>query len=231
MQEVPYDVFHFLNTNYAIRYLIALLLFSWNLPRKPWFWARTLGWSALCLITAFTLPILSTAVPYISTLFLLVFVLCMLLVRVCCKADWQTVFYIGAAVLSAEHIASMADSLIAMLWPDALTFTDTFVPSALIFLNWGLSLVLVYFVVYWTMFRGKHINRENGLKPSFMLLILLISLAINLYMNQLFTSLVEDRSMWVSIFEYGLNILCSVLLLLVQAAILRQSQTEKRLSP
>ena len=229
MQEFPYHIFHFLNINYAVRYLAALLLFSRNLPRRSWFLARSLGWSALCMAAAWLLPIFSDAVPYISTLFLTVFIMSMMVVRISFKADWQTVFYIGAAALSAEHIASMVDSLFSMLQPEQLDYSNTFSLNAMMLLNWTLSAAAVYFVVYWSMFRGRHINRENGLNPRFMFLVLLISLAINLYMNQLFTSLVEERSLWVSIFVYGLNILCSVLLLLVQVGILRQSQTEKRL--
>ena len=49
------------------------------------------------------------------------------------------------------------------------------------------------------------------------------------YMNILYNDLVDVKTVWNSIFEYGINILCSLFLLMLQAGMMRESRMEKRL--
>ena len=127
-----------------LRYLLGMLLFSWRLPRKEHYWWRVLGWSLLCVLVAVGLPILSEATLYITTIFLLESILAMYAIRFCCKAEWSTVLYIAAAVYSAEHVASMIDSLISMINPTLLTFQNLESLSPFLFANWILVLLAVY---------------------------------------------------------------------------------------
>ena len=84
-----------------LRYLVGMLLFSWKLPKKEHYWGRALYWSALCLLAALILPILSETTVYITSLFLLESLMAMCVIRLCCKVEWSTALYIAAAVFSA----------------------------------------------------------------------------------------------------------------------------------
>ena len=212
-----------------LRYLAGMLLFSWKLPKKEHYWGRALGWSALCLLAALILPILTETTVYITSLFLLESLMAMCVIRLCCKVEWSTALYIAAAVFSAEHIASMADSLIAMLAPSVLSFQERGGMSPAMLLNWTLTVLVVYALVYVLMFSGNRIIGEHSLDTRAMLTLLIASVLVNLYLNIYYMSLVEDKTLWVSVFEYGLNIVISASLLLVQYGMLRQNQTEKRL--
>jgi len=212
-----------------LRYLVGMLLFSWKLPKKEHYWGRVLYWSALCLLAAFFLPILTETTVYITSLFLLESLMAMCVIRLCCKVEWSTALYIAAAVFSAEHIASMADSLIAMLAPSVLSFQERGGMSPAMLLNWTLTVLVVYALVYVLMFSGNRIIGEHSLDTRAMLTLLIASVLVNLYLNIYYMSLVEDKTLWVSVFEYGLNIVISASLLLVQYGMLRQNQTEKRL--
>lgn len=101
--------------------------------------------------------------------------------------------------------------------------------SPAMLLNWTLSVLVVYALVYVLMFSGNRIIGEHSLDTRAMLTLLIASVLVNLYLNIYYMSLVEDKTLWVSVFEYGLNIVISASLLLVQYGMLRQNQTEKRL--
>ena len=212
-----------------LRYLLGMLLFSWRLPRKEHYWRRVLGWSLLCVLVAVGLPILSEATLYITTIFLLESILAMYAIRFSCKAEWSTVLYIAAAVYSAEHIASMIDSLISMINPTLLTFQNLESLSPFLFANWILVLLAVYALVYWWMFSDSKITEEHNLNFKAMMSLLVASVLVNLYMNIYYTSLVPEKSLWSSIYEYGMNAVMSLSLLMIQYGVLRQKQTEIRL--
>ena len=223
------NMFLTLKISYMLRCLLAVFLFSWKLPKHRQYWPRVATWSVFCLTCAIFLPILSTETFFITTLFLLEFLLAMCSIKICCKAEWSVVFYIAAAALSAEHIASMADSLVAMIWPEVLSFGAVHRITVPILLNWAFFAVIVYWIIYCRMFQEKDIAMEHSLSWQVTLMLLFVSLAVNLYMNMIYTTLVQDMGVWASIFEYGLNLLVSVFLLLVQVGMMRRSQTEMRL--
>ena len=226
--EIPY-LFIFLKFSFLIRYLAGMLLFSWKLPRKEHYGLRVLGGCVGCALVTLFLPVLSSEVGYVTFLFLVEALMSMSVIKLCCITEWSEVFYIAAAVFSAEHIASMADSLFAMLFPAALDFTVTGRLNVLIFVNWIGFAVVVYWIVYRIMFRNAYTAEEHSLSFNVTLMLLIVSLLVNLYMNILYNDLVDVKTVWNSIFEYGINILCSLFLLMLQAGMMRESRMEKRL--
>ena len=215
--------------SFALRYLFGMLFFSWRLPKKKGYWIRVLTWTALCLLTAAALPIITDATPYVTALFLLEALIAMGSIRYCCKAEWSTALYIAAATLCAEHIASMVDSLIAMLSPALLSYQRIGRLNPWLLANWILTVIAVYALVYRFMFSDHKITGEHSLDTRAMLTLLIVSILVNLYMNIYYDNLVGEKTGWSGVFEYGLNIVISGSLLLVQHGILRQNQTELRL--
>lgn len=211
------------------RYLLAMLLMSWGLPKKQHYWGLVACWSAICMLVAFGLPYASENIIYVTFLFLIECGVSMLAVRVCCKASWMMVFYIGAAAFSAEHIASMVDSIFALIDPEILNYNISHKLNSWVILNYVLTTAIVYFFIYYFMFRGKRLVDEYSLSMNAIVILLFASLAVNLYMNLLYSRLVPEHSFWISFFEYGMNILCSIFLLRIQAGMLREGQMKKRL--
>ena len=218
-----------LKLNFMLRYLTGMLLFSWKLPKRECYVMRALGYALVCFLLAFALPVLTENFYYIVFLFLIEALFAVGVIRFCCKAEWTEVFYIAAAVFSAEHIASMMDNLISLLRPDLLPYYITGKMNRLVALNWFVCLIVSYTVIYLLMFRKNRLADSHSLDFNAMLLLLGISLLINLYMNLVYTKLVTMDSVWMEIFKSIFNIICSVFLLLVQHTMLRQNQAEKRL--
>ncbi|MBR1685705.1 MAG: sensor histidine kinase [Clostridia bacterium] len=218
-----------LKGNFALRYLLATLMMSWSMHKKEHFTIRLVVRTLFTLSASVAFPIIVDSLPYMCFVFTVIFLLSTLTVPICFSAPWQTVCYIGSAVLCAEHIASMADSLMTLLFPQTLDFFATHVLSLPVILNWSVSLIIVYAIVYLTLFRGGKLHREHNLNLHVMVEILLVSLFVNLYLNQLYTILIAQRSSLVMLFEYLLNILCSVFLLQIQSGILKESQARKSL--
>ena len=230
MSPLLYDKLFILKLSNMTRYLSGMLLFSWRLPKRKKYWGRALAWAAFCYVIAGTTPVIGdNTTLYLTSAFLVEFLLSMCVIRVCCVVDWNVTLYIACAVLSAEHIASMADSLTVLLDPGKLSFLESEIITAPILINWSLNLLVCYIAVYLLMFREKKIVGEHGLHFSTMVMLLLVSLGINLYMNMLYSVLVSDKPLWVSVFDFSVNILLSVSLLFVQAGLMRQSRTEKKL--
>lgn len=230
MGSLLFDKLFILKISNLTRYLSGMLVFSWKLPKRKNYWGRAFAWALFCCAVVAAVPVFSeNTTLYLSSVFLMEFLLSLSVIRLCCFDDWKVVLYIASAVLSAEHIASMADSLIALLFPEKLSFVEAQAITAPILLNWSLNLAACYAIVYLLMFREKKIASEHGLRFSTMAMLLLVSLGINLYMNMLYSGLVSEKPLWVCVFEFSVNILLSVSLLFVQAGLLRQSQTEKKL--
>lgn len=212
-----------------IRFLFFVFLFSVKLPKKPHFPARAVGWTAFCLAATVMLPILSDSLQYVTTVFLVECILCMLTVRVCCKASWTITFYIASAVFCAEHIASMVDSLVSIHAPEVLSYIKTNQMNGWIILNYTVFGVLTALTVYYLMFHKNNLTETNNLSSNAGFLLLCISLCVNLYMNLVYSQMFPERNVAESIFEYAVNIVCSAFLLRIQYGILRESQMETRL--
>ncbi len=221
--------FLLLKLNFMLRYLTGMLLFSWKLPKREHYWERALGWSFLCFFLAFFLPVLTENFYYIVFLFLIEALFAMCVIRISCRAEWSEVFYIAAAVFSAEHIASMLDNLISLARPDILSYYITERMNLLVAVNWLVCMIVAYLVIYQLMFRNTRLTESHNLDFNAMLMLLVVSLLVNLYMNLVYSKLVTMDSVWMEIFKSVFNLIASGFLLMLQYGMLRQNQTEKRL--
>ena len=173
MDSLFLNMFLSLKLSFMLRCLFAVFLFSWKLPKQPRYWGRLITWSAFCFLVAFLIPVLAQSTFYVTSMFLVEFLLAMCGIKICCKTEWSVVFYIGAAALSAEHIASMIDSLVAMLWPDVLSFSRVHQITWPILLNWVFIAAVVYVIVYRWMFQSKSITLEQSLTYQITLMLLI----------------------------------------------------------
>ena len=209
--------------------IAAIGMFSHSLPRKNHFGLRLLLWSAVCLLIAAAIPIVTDSLWYVTSVFLMMYLLAMLTIRFCYKVSWPMVFFIAAAAFSADHIASMLDSIVALFWPDTLQYTNTGLLNIPVLLNYALCRILVFSLVDLLIVRKNRDVDDDSIRFAPSLLILIISLIVNLYMNIVFSNLVDDRTFWLSLFNFTMNIAISLLLLLCQYAMVREGRMRTQL--
>ena len=209
--------------------IAAMMMFSHGMPRKSGFWRRLLLWSLFILFTAAAIPILTDSLWYVTSVFLTLYLLAMLTVRICFKVSWPMVFFIAAAAFSAAHIASMLDSIIALFAPKILQYTDTGLLNLPVLLNYGLCRVTVFALVDLLIVRKNRDVDDDSIRFAPSLMILIISLIVNLYMNIVFSDLVTERTFWLSLFNFIMNITISLLLLLCQYAMVREGRMRTQL--
>ena len=109
MESLFLDRFLTLKLSFMLRCLSAVFLFSWKLPRQPRYWGRLVTWSAVCFLAAVLIPVRSHSTFYVTSMFLVEFLLAMCGIKICCKTEWSVVFYIGAAALSAAALTSSCE--------------------------------------------------------------------------------------------------------------------------
>ena len=210
--------------------IAAMLMFSHGLPKKDHFQRRLFLWALFSLFAAAAIPIITDSLWYVTSVFLVMYLLSMLTVRICYRVSWPMVFFIAAAAFSADHIASMLDSTVALFAPEILQYTDTGLLNLPVLFNYGLCRVLVFGLVDLLIVRKNRDVDDDSIRFAPSLLILIISLIVNLYMNIVFSNLVTDRSFWLSLFNFAMNIVISLLLLLCQYAMVREGREQYRIS-
>ena len=213
----------------AIYLLIAILMFSRFLPKKSKYLSKLTLYGLFCLTLAVGIPMLSDSLLFVSSVFLTISFAVMLTVRVCYRADWSAVFFVGAAALSADHIASMLDSIVSLNFPEQFTLlnAEQFNPWAIV--NEVACRFLVYALIDLLLIRRNQDIDSDSINFAPSLLILIISLVMNLYLNLLFSNLVDIKTYWVSFFAFLMNILISVMLLVCQYAMVRENRVRIRL--
>ena len=184
--------------------IAAMLMFSHGLPKKDHFQRRLFLWALFSLFAAAAIPIITDSLWYVTSVFLVMYLLSMLTVRICYRVSWPMVFFIAAAAFSADHIASMLDSTVALFAPEILQYTDTGLLNLPVLFNYGLCRVLVFGLVDLLIVRKNRDVDDDSIRFAPSLLILIISLIVNLYMNIVFSNLVTDRSFWLSLFNFAM---------------------------
>ena len=204
-------------------------MFSHHLPRRDHFVLRVILWSMTSIALAAAIPVLNDSLLFVSSIFLVCYIMAPLAVRFCHKASWSTVCFMGAAAFAVDHIASMLDSIISLNFPDLLNYVDTGHMSIPIIINYIGCRLLVYALADYRLIRkNKDLDTDSiGFAPTFMIMI--ISLVINLYLNLVFSNLVPDKTYWMSFFVYLMNILISLLLLFCQFAMVRENRMRAQL--
>lgn len=211
-----------------LRYLIGMVLFSWHLPKRKCYWPRVLAGAAACMAVSVFLPVINDNVWYVTSLFLIECLLSMTIVKQVCNVGWTLTCYVAAAVYSAEHIASMMDSIISLAQPEMLNYVQVGYVSPIMVVNYFACLAAAYTVIYCLMFRKRHLT-DDTLSFNAVLLLLIISLIVNLYVNLFYTNLVPNRDFWASFFEYAANLVGSVFLLRIQSGMMSEGQKDKQL--
>ncbi len=209
--------------------LAAAILFSRYLPRREHYFRRMILWCLGSAALSAAIPMVNDSLLYASSMFLAGYVMALLIVPFCHQASWSTVCFVGAAAFAVDHIASMLDSILSLLFPELLNYVGSNSFSLPILINYFGCRLLVFFLADVLLVRkNKELDTDAiGFAPSFVFLI--VSLAINLYLNLIFSFLVPDKTFWMSFFAFVMNILVSLLLLICQFAMVRENKMRAQL--
>lgn len=140
-----------------------------------------------------------------SSVLLVLYFAAMCTVKLCYRVDWPIVFFMGAAAFSANHIGSMLDSIIALNFPTRLNQMATGQFNQWVILNEVLCRVLVYGLIDLLIIRRNRDIDDDSVSFAPSLLILLISIMVNLYLNLIFSRLVDDKTYWISFCNYSVH--------------------------
>ena len=80
--------------------IAAILMFSHGLPKKDHFQRRLFLWALFSLFAAAAILIITDSLWYVTSVFLVMYLLSMLTVRICSRVSWPMVFFIAAAVMA-----------------------------------------------------------------------------------------------------------------------------------
>lgn len=217
---------YFFETNgYVFEIMLSIFLFTWWIERKSRFSLR------LLLVTLLLVAVseVTSDLPFVSVIndslrTIVIFVLCVLGLRFCCKASlWQALFY-GTAGCAAQHFAYKAATTIIALWWFMIQNKEDFLKfRSLIY-----PILFLVFVFLCHFFFGKRLCKEDisHLKSSPLILFLLIGMQLvtNIFHNA-YAYFDTGFAAYTVFSLFGL--LCCLFLLLLQCEIAR-SENEQR---
>lgn len=92
-------------TVFTIELLAAEFLMCIGMKRRPYFALRIIGAVAISIGLSFAIPILAYNALYCSVMFLLIFGISLLGIKLCYDERWMTVVFRGIAAYTTQHIA------------------------------------------------------------------------------------------------------------------------------
>lgn len=90
---------------FTVELLIAEILMSIGMKRKPYFALRLVGTVVVCVGVSFAIPVLAYNALYCSVMFLVIFGITLVGMKFCCDESWVTVLFRGIAAYTTQHIA------------------------------------------------------------------------------------------------------------------------------
>lgn len=228
---------------YKIIFLVEILaaeaLFCHNLRRRPWFWLRLAVSLVFCFAAAALYPLGSYTVFSHSALFFSIFFVTLLACRVCFDESWWNILFCGIAAYSVQHIAFVIyeilvtgldlGGLLARMGTALNPYGEATIQSGLNPLT-ILAYVNCYFLSYWYFgyFLNQRMSRNEdlslGRKPLVVFSGLGVAVNIVLHMVTVLNTAADPTSV---LLENVYNLLCCVLVLLLQFGVLSRRQLEQ----
>ncbi len=214
--------------------LVAEHLIACRLKRRGHFWLRL----ALCAVALFAVTFLTPLywynALYISAMFLFLFVVSALLLRVCYDEPWINILFCGIAAYAVQHIAYSLYQMIMQL-----TLLDGGLSSGIYGEgehegSWNIFTLLVYLECYsfvygmgWLLL-GRTLADEGELYIDNAALLWLAGLIlfVSIVVNAIVVYAEELQGRTMQLISYLYSILSCVLALMVQFALKRQKKLE-----
>lgn len=221
--------------------IIAEILFSFRLKRKPNFVFRVFISLVVCFVAAFLFPMLNLNALYLSVMFLVLFAVSVFMLKFCFDEKWNNVIFCAIAAYTAQHlayeicnyivlIAGLNEGLPLYIYGSVDTTVSEFLTSLTIVVY-----IYTYIIVYWAVYMifGKRIKKNEDLDIknvatlTLVGLIVLIDIVLNaIVVYRSYTNL--DKVYYSVVFVY--NTVCCIMALTMQFSLLSKKKIEKELS-
>lgn len=217
--------------------IIAEALFAVRLQRRSFFYLRLAGSLVINYAVAFAIPIVYYNAAYCSFIFLCLFAVTVLTMKLRYKESWYNVIFCALAGYTAQHIAfELYDFLVTAfnVSSGANGVYGSDVEGIYAPFNGPITEIIYFFdfiIVYWLsyMFFGMRVRKNEELRlksPMIMMLVALIVL-IDIILSAIITYYAEEHfdrlySMILCVF----NILCCILALFIQFELPQRKRLE-----
>jgi len=233
-----FDSLFYYKNLFVIELLIAEFLFSFKLKKKDNFLFRFIVSSCSALIISFFTPILVNNAITSSLMFLFLFTITILLMKICYEEKWINIIFCAFISYTVQHLSySFANLATSFLDANKSPMVDIYTSSLndlitfdLYFILWFIiyivSHVLIYLLIFiW--FNKKTRNNYIKLKSKSMFLLSAIGILINIILNT-FTIYSLDNKTFI-VLDSIYNSLCCFLLLYIQFNLLYTNELEDEL--
>ena len=229
---------------FFIEIMVVLHIISFRLNKKNNFIWRFIITSTICFAFSLFFPLfdeISYTWWYVSLMFLIIFLVCLLSLRFIYVTNWQKLFYIGVIAYTSQHLSFelfrlfsslfglVINSTLGIYGQGAITidvFTLETLFQILLFLLTHSIVYTIIFICFGISIRKKEIQIKSLMILIISALVLLIDIILNsviLYRNVIYDNF---NAIIISIY----NILCCLLIIYFQYSITQTTLLETELS-
>ena len=231
------SLFYYKNLFY-IELIVAEFLFAFNLKKKNNFLLRFVVSNCLSITLCFILPILNNRAISTSIMFLLLFLLSIISMKICYEDKLINIVFCAFAAYTTQHLSYRFSGLLSFLImgdnsPMIDVYTSTiydFLKFDIYFLLWFIIYLLSYGIIYSSTFRwfsSKLKKTTMKLKSVSVFILVAIGIVVNIIINTIIVYYVTDS------LSINLSSICSTLtcflLLYIQFNLLRTYELEDEL--
>lgn len=224
---------------YKFQFMAALLIaegiFLHRLPLRSRFSLRAAAAIALCFLAALLFPILSYDALYSSVMFFFFFALTIPTAKLCFEVNWQGCVFCTIAGYSVQHLASSCYDLVLtaggfsgvnQVYSNAAANFDPLATA--IFLE-------IYALVYWIFYHIFGLKLKRGepvdIQRPRLLLLVVVTVLVEIVLNAfVIYHKYENLDLVYYLAASLTNIICSILVLVIQFSLLLQKSLETELS-
>lgn len=225
---------------FMVELLLAINLFCFKLKKKNHYVLRLIVTSLLCIGIAFAFPMASYDSFYTSFMFLMLFVLATLSMKLLYDTTWKYIIFCSITGYTVQHLSHSFYVLLGTAFNlikdssqgiygstsiDFSTIDATFYFCMFIYID---SYLLIYSLIYF--FFGRKIGKEEvDIRNSFMLLISGVVLFIDILLNALLVYIPKGYSKFYTLVCSIYALIACFLVLCLQYSMINSKQLENEL--
>lgn len=233
-----FDSLFYYKNLFVIEILIAEFLFAFRLKKNDNFIFRFILSMCIALIVSFFTPIFINNAITSSLMFLFLFAVTIVLMKVCYDESWINIIFCAFASYTTQHLAyGVSNFFTSFINAEKSPMVDMYISSSselftfdAYFCIWFAIYIATYFLVYYLTFTwfGKKLKNGNvELKNTTVFVLVSIGILIDIILN---TITIYNTTEKVSIIlDSVYNSLCCILLLYIQFNLLHTRELEDEL--
>ena len=233
-----YDSLFYYKNLFFIELLVAEFLYGFNLKKKKDFLVRFIITTCISITLSFVTPIIDNNAFTTSAMFLLLFAISIISMKICYEEEWINIIFCAFAAYTTQHLSyGVSNFLTTIISGDKSPMMDLYTSTVqevftfdLYFVLWFFIYILSYVFIYVLTFIWFNSKLKKGsLKVKSVSVFVLVSIGIlvDVVFNTISIYHVTDKAS--SILTGLYNTLSCFLLLYIQFNLLRTYELEDQL--